>query len=124
MSEDLLELLPQIVTTGLVGSLVHTDGQAMAVADCPAPVGALVEIERQTGPPLRGEVVGFRNDHTIVYPLGQVTGVRRGSTVRLVNTTRYLRVGDPLLGRVIGADGQVLDRGPRPGCLADRKSVV
>ncbi|MFW6169514.1 MAG: FliI/YscN family ATPase [Planctomycetota bacterium] len=118
MSEDLLELLPRIITTDLVGSLVHTDGQAMAVAGCPAPVGALVEIERQAGPPLRGEVVGFRNEHAIVHPLGQVTGVRRGSQVRLVNTARYVRVGEALLGRVIGAEGNVLDRGPRPGCLA------
>ncbi|MFO7907892.1 MAG: FliI/YscN family ATPase [Pirellulaceae bacterium] len=118
MSEDLLELLPRIMTTQLVGSLVHTDGQAMAVADCPAPIGALVEIERLAGPPLRGEVVGFRDDHTIIYPLGQVTGVRRGSTVRVVKTTRYLRVGEALLGRVIGAEGNVLDQGPPPGCLA------
>lgn len=89
----------------------------MAVADFPAPVGALVEIHRQTGPPLRAEVVGFRDDHTVVYPLGDVAGVRRGSKVRLVNTTRYLRVGEALLGRVIGAEGNVVDGGPQPGVL-------
>ncbi len=118
MTNDLLTLLPQIMTTQLVGSVVHTDGLATAVAGFPAPVGALVEIDRQTGPVLRGEVIGFRDDTTIIYPFGTVTGVRRGNKVRLVNTARHIRVGEALLGRVIDAQGHPLDSGPNPGVLA------
>ena len=72
----------------MVGSVVHTDGLATSVAGFPAPVGALVEIERQAGGTLRGEVIGFRDDTTIVYPFGHVAGVRRGNRVRLVSTAR------------------------------------
>ncbi len=118
MTQDLLNLLPQIMTTQLVGSVVHTDGLATAVAGFPAPVGALVEIQRQTGPPLRGEVIGFQGDTTVVYPFGNVTGVRRGTAVRLINTARSVRVGEALLGRVIDAHGNPLDRGPAPGATA------
>jgi len=118
MVEDLLELLPRIMTTRLVGSVLRTDGLAIAVGAFPAPVGGLVEIERQTGPVLRGEVIGFRDDQTIVYPFGTVNGVRRGNKVRLINTARYLRVGDDLLGRVVNANCTALDRNPQPGLLS------
>ncbi len=115
MTDALVHLLPQIMPTGMVGSVVHTDGLATSVAGFPAPVGALVEIERQTGGPLRGEVIGFRDDTTVVYPLGNLSGVRRGNRVRLVRTARYIRVGDSLLGRIIDAQGRPLDQRPEPG---------
>lgn len=118
MTHALLPLIPQIMTTRLQGSVADSDGQAITVAGLPAPVGALVEISRQTGPALRGEVIGFREDKTVVYPLGSVAGVRRGNQVRVVSTARYLRVGDALLGRVIDAQGHPLDRGPQPGLPA------
>jgi FliI/YscN family ATPase len=115
MTNALINLLPQIMPTEMVGSVVHTDGLATSVAGFPAPVGALVEIERQTGQPLRGEVIGFRDDATVVYPLGNLSGVRRGNRVRLVSTARFIRVGDALLGRVIDAQGKPLDHLPEPG---------
>ena len=98
MIQDLLKLLPQIMTTRIEGSVLNTDGLATSVGGFPAPVGALVEIDRQTGPPLRGEVIGFQGDSTVVYPFGNVSGVRRGNRVRLINTARFVRVGESLLG--------------------------
>ncbi len=118
MTQDLLDLLPQIMSTALVGSVVHTDGLATSVASFPAPVGAMVEIERQTGGPLRGEGIGCRDDKTIVYPFGSVAGVRRGNRVRMISTARSIRVGEGLLGRVIDAHGQPLDGGPPSGSMA------
>jgi flagellum-specific ATP synthase len=115
MSDALINLLPQIMPTEMVGSVVHTDGLATSVAGFPAPVGALVEIQRQTGSPLRGEVIGFRDDTTVVYPLGNMSGVRRGNRVRLISTARFIRVGDALLGRIIDAQGKTLDHLPAPG---------
>ena len=58
--------------TGLTGSIVRTEGLTAAVAGFPAPVGALVEIERQAGRPVEAEVIGFRNATTLVYPLGEL----------------------------------------------------
>jgi flagellum-specific ATP synthase len=115
MTDALINLLPQIMPTEMVGSVVHTDGLATSVAGFPAPVGALVEIQRQTGRPLRGEVIGFRDDTTVVYPLGNLSGVRRGNRVRLISTARFIRVGDALLGRVIDSQGKPLDHLPEPG---------
>ena len=93
-----------------------------AVAGFPAPVGSLVEIQRQTGQAIEGEVIGFRGDQTVVYPLSSIAGVRRGSRVRLVRTARTLRVGRELLGRVINGHGQCIDGRPQPA-LADRTQI-
>ena len=71
--------------------MVRTIGLTAAVADFPAPVGALVDIERLVGDPLEAEVIGFRDELTLLYPLHGMVGVRHGNRVRLVRTSRLLR---------------------------------
>jgi flagellum-specific ATP synthase len=106
----------------MVGSIVRTEGLAAAAAGLPAPVGAVVEIERLAGSPVEAEVIGFRGQETIVYPLGEMTGVRRGNRVRLARTRRMLRVGPELLGRVIDAGGRAIDHLPQP-VLSERVAL-
>jgi flagellum-specific ATP synthase len=111
------ELPPQIdnaMLAALTGSVVQLTGLTAAVADFPAPVGALVNIERQSGDGIEAEVVGFRDNQTLVMPLGNLDGIRRGSPVKLVRTSRTLRVGDGLLGRVVDARGRCIDGRPQP----------
>jgi len=100
----------------LVGSVVETTGLLATVADLPAPVGAVVRIgsARRGEPGVEGEVVGFRGRLTMVSPLGALSGVRRGQPVRLERSSRRLAVGDALLGRVVNAQGEPIDGGPRP----------
>jgi flagellum-specific ATP synthase len=120
--ENLSDSLQRMLPVALVGSVVRTTGMSAAVADFPAPVGAAVEIDRQAGPPVRAEVIGFRDDLTLVYLQSDSGGLRRGNRVRLVRTARWMRVGDGLLGRVINAEGQTIDGGPRP-LLDDRAPI-
>ncbi len=115
----LTDQLDAVMPTALTGSVVRTVGITASVAGFPAPVGALAEIERQAGPPLLAEVIGFQDDLTLLYPMSRPTGVRRGNRVRLVRTTRWLRVGRELLGRVVNAQGQAVDGKPQPA-LSDR----
>ena len=114
MQASIADNLHETMTASLSGSVVETIGMSVAVADFPAPVGAVVRIERDTGPSADGEVVGFRDGRTLVYLLAATTGVRRGSRVRLVRTSRWLRVGHELLGRVIDASGRCIDGRPQP----------
>jgi flagellum-specific ATP synthase len=114
MSTTYASQLADIMPTRLEGSVVHTVGMAVAVAGFPAPVGALAEIERQAGPPLDAEVVGFKDHLTLLYPLDDLAGVRHGNRVRLRRTARWVRVGDELLGRVMNARGQAFDGGAQP----------
>lgn len=116
---ELAEQLADVMPTALEGSVVQTVGLTAAVADFPAPVGALVEIDRQGGAPLEAEVIGFRDGVTLVYPLSDMQGVRHGNRVRLIRTKNWLRVGTSLLGRVIDARGRCIDALPQPA-LTDR----
>jgi flagellum-specific ATP synthase len=111
--------LAAVMPTALTGRVVRIEGLTTAVAGFPAPVGAVVEIARHSGEPIEAEVIGFRDDLTLVYPLGDMSGVRRGNTVRLRRTLRRIAVGPELLGRVVDATGRTLDSGP-PLALAER----
>jgi flagellum-specific ATP synthase len=111
---DIVEQLEAVMPTALSGSVAQTVGMTASVAGFPAPVGAIVEIQRQNGTPLRAQVIGFRDDLTLIYPFSSLDGVRRGNRVRLVRTTRWLRVGDELLGRVVDSEGNAVDQKPQP----------
>jgi flagellum-specific ATP synthase len=116
---QLASQLPAIMPTAVTGSVARTVGMTVSAADFPAPVGALAEILPQAGEPVPAEVIGFRDEMTLLYPLKELTGVRFGNRVRLARTVRWLRVGNELLGRVLDAHGTAVDGKPQPA-LADR----
>jgi flagellum-specific ATP synthase len=116
---DVARQLEDVMPAALNGSVAQTIGMTIAAAGFPAPVGAVAEIHREAGPPLLAEVIGFRNELTILYPLSDLTGIRHGNRVRLARTTRWLRVGDALLGRVLNSVGRPVDGRAQP-ILPDR----
>jgi flagellum-specific ATP synthase len=106
--------LDAAILAGLTGNVVETSGLTASIAGMPAPVGAIVGIGRAAGGDVEAEVIGFRGEHTLVIPLANLEGVRRGSPVRLISTARTLRIGPGLLGRVVDARGRVIDGRPAP----------
>jgi hypothetical protein len=66
MHADIIDDLSSTMTASLTGSVVETVGMTAAVADFPAPVGAVVRIDRESGPAVEGDVVGFRDGSTLV----------------------------------------------------------
>jgi flagellum-specific ATP synthase len=119
LAETIRGRLREILPAELRGRIVRTSGLTAAVADFPAPVGALVSIERHAGPPLAGEVIGFVDDLTLVFLLDGAAGLRRGDRVSLTSTRRWVRAGRDLLGRVINSRGVCVDGRPQPA-LHDR----
>jgi len=116
---ELADQLDDILPAALEGRIVRTIGMTAAAAGFPAPVGALVEIQRHAGAPLEAEVIGFRDDLTLLFPFDELGGIRQGDRVRLKRTKNRLRVGEQLLGRVIDARGVAIDGRPQP-MLSDR----
>ena len=114
-SEQIERILPVDVT----GRITHIVGLTVAVGGFPAPLGALCRIEGEHGESVEAEVVGFRSEDTLLLPYGDLTGVRRGQRVRLVQSVPGVRVGDRLLGRVINGRGRFLDSLP-PAILPHR----
>jgi flagellum-specific ATP synthase len=70
---DFSEQLEIVMPTALWGSVARTVGMTVSVAGFPAPVGALAEIQRQARPPLAAEVIGFRDDLTLLYPFSDLS---------------------------------------------------
>jgi flagellum-specific ATP synthase len=114
---DIRHQLKDVMTTSLAGTVVETAGMTATVADFPAPVGAQVSIEREMGTPATGEVIGFRDQHTVLYLFTGAAGVRLGDRVQIERTTRTLRCGGGMLGRVLDAHGRAIDGRPQPVML-------
>jgi flagellum-specific ATP synthase len=122
MTAAMIEQLDRVMTTAVTGSVAQTVGMTISAAGFPAPVGAIAEIHRDATAPLLAEVIGFRNEFTLLYPLSDLAGIRHGNRVRLRQTARWLRVGEGLLGRVIDASGRAVDGKPQP-ILSERVSL-
>jgi flagellum-specific ATP synthase len=79
-------------------------------------LGALCEIEGNTGNKISAEVVGFNDQTLFLMPFTEPIGIGPGAAVRVIANSSEARLGDALLGRVIDAFGQPLDGGPVPDC--------
>lgn len=81
---------------------------------CPdTSVGAICEIRPRDGVPIPAEVVGFRDNKTLLMPLGDLRGVGLDSLIAVRRDKATLKVGPGLLGRVIdGLGNPIDDKGP------------
>src|SRR5690242_17119171 len=104
LAEQIRRILP-VALTGSVGKIV---GLTVTVTGFPAPLGAVCAIQRENGAAIRGEVIGFRDEETLVLPYGDLPGIR---------------VGDRLLGRVLDGRGRFVDNLPAPA-LPHRVGLV
>jgi len=116
----------QTISGKIEGTLASTSGLTAAATDLPVPVGALVDIDNQLGDTVAAEVIGFQDQLTLLFPLREMTGIQRGNRVRLRRSRPWLRVGPSLLGRVIDAQGRVIDGRDQPpliDCVPQQRSA-
>jgi FliI/YscN family ATPase len=106
---NLKDRLRRLMPFGLTGRVTRIVGLTAAVSDFPAPLGATCAIEREGGAVVEAEVIGFRDDETLLLPYGDLAGVRRGHRATLGQSVSAARVGEQLLGRVIDGRGRFLD---------------
>lgn len=107
--QALAEQVRRILPTGLSGRVSRVVGQTVSVAGFPAPLGAECAIARDNGPRVWAEVVGFREDQTLLAPYTDLSGTRRGQRVTLERSSPGVRVGEGLLGRVLDGRGRFID---------------
>ena len=82
-------------------------------------VGGSCEIHCRDGQELRAEVVGFRQEHAIVAPCGDIRGISAGDRILYRGKTASVRVGAGLIGHVIDSEGTPLDGTPCLGHTVD-----
>jgi len=95
--------------TAVHGSVVDI---AFAAGMLPA-INGSVAIEWDLGPPLIAEVQQHLGTATArVVALGGTAGLRRGTAARALGEPIRAPVGDAVLGRLLNATGEPVDRGP------------
>ncbi|HAV62131.1 MAG TPA: flagellum-specific ATP synthase FliI [Verrucomicrobiales bacterium] len=87
----------------LIGLVIESEGPLAAMGEV-----CRIESARHDGTTL-AEVVGFRNHHLLLMPLGEVHGIHPGSEVIATGSSLRVPVGDALKGRIIDGLGQPLD---------------
>jgi flagellum-specific ATP synthase len=125
------------------GTLVRVTGLVLEAAGVRAPVGAVCQVASPGAEPVLAEVVGFHGDRAYLMPTGELHGLASGARVtpaplphrpprlgadnhpwrRSEDRGLHLPMGEGLLGRVVDAHGQPLDRrGPLE--LVQREPMV
>src|ERR1700694_256164 len=93
----------------VVGQLVESEGPFCTV-------GEACEIIDSRGRHWPGEIVGFRGHIVLSMSLRRPTGIRYGDEVVVWGRRPSLRLGEPLLGRVLDGAGIPIDGRPAPVC--------
>lgn len=112
--ESLADSIKSLKTFRVQGKVTQIVGLVVE-GFCPeASVGSLCEITPLNGGnPVPAEVVGFKDSHALIMPLGEMRGLGPGSLIRLKRASATVKLGDALLGRVIDAMENPIDDGPR-----------
>lgn len=112
------------------GTLTRLTGLVLEASGLRVPVGSQCVVTAPAKPPVLAEVVGFNGDRAFLMPAGDVHGLSSGAAVAVAApfvpipqldeavATRHewgggtlrLPLGDGLLGRVVDAQGNVLDK--------------
>src|SRR6185295_5486832 len=91
----------------VIGLVIESEGPMVSVGDV-----CRIESPRHDASTL-AEVVGFRNFHVLLMPLGEIHGIHPGSEVISLGRPLQAPVGEALKGRVIDGLAQPLyGRGP------------
>ena len=92
----------------VVGLVIESSGPSASVGEA-----CWITSTDGTTEPVLAEVVGFRQHHVLLMPLGEMRGLGPGSEVVKTGEPFKIPVGEGLLGRVIDAMGKPLDgKGP------------
>ncbi|MCC8107797.1 MAG: FliI/YscN family ATPase [Planctomycetes bacterium] len=106
--------LANILPAKVSGRVRRVTGLVVETTPLPLPVGSLCYIySRLSRSAVESEVVGFRENATLMMPLGEMRGIGPGDRVESSTTEQVVSVGDHLLGRVLDGMGRPMDgKGP------------
>ncbi len=108
---------------GRTGKIENIVGMSIEASGGRAAIGDICRIySNESGGQIPAEVVGFKNDHILLMPYANMSGISAGNFVRNTGKRLTLPVGPFLRGRVINALGQPIDGG-EPFQRADTFSV-
>ena len=118
---DLIERVQKAFLAEIEGQVHRVLGLTAESRGLFAPVGGRCEIYCRDGTRLPAEVIGFRQEHAVVAPYGDIRGMSAGDRIVYRGASASVPVGPELIGRVIDSGGELLDAGPP---LSDRTETA
>lgn len=104
-----LDKIPQVTTYKYIGKVTRVIGLTIEGKGLKAFIGEICRIKVQDEY-IQTEVVGFKDQHTLLMPLGELKGIAPGCQIYATGQTHMVSVGDGLLGQVIDGLGKPLDQ--------------
>lgn len=101
--------------SSVIGTIVECTGLR-------ASVGERYGIHTTTGTVVSAEVVGLKDDTTLLMPYGRLEGMQSGSRVERIGQSLTIPAGMAMLGRVVDENGQPIDQKGPIHC-SDRQMV-
>ena len=123
MFREMIPLVRSAETMSRTGKIENIVGMSIEASGGRAAIGDICRIySGESGGQVPAEVVGFKNDHILLMPYANMSGISAGNFVRNTGKRLTLPVGPFLRGRVINALGQPID-GLEPFGRGDTFSV-
>lgn len=91
------------------GKVISAVGLLIEAKGLDASLGALYIIHVDSKTKVQAEVVGIKEDQTLLMPLDRIEGIKPGALVEPIKQPLTVQVGDSLLGRVVDANGSPID---------------
>lgn len=103
------EAISSLKTVRFSGRVVQVVGLTIEAMGLDCEIGEICEVRTHTTERLLSEVVGFRDQRTLLMPLGEMQGIQPGSPIYPLRTVFRIPVGRSLLGRVLDGLGRPID---------------
>ena len=98
---------------GVAGQVQAVSGMTIEACDLTLPLGSLCRIHSFGNKTSTAEVIGFRENATLLMPLAETSGVARGDRIEHVSAAPRIWCSEQLLGRVLNGFGEPIDgKGP------------
>lgn len=108
--ENIREKLRQTSILKMIGEVKKVIGLTIEVRGITASIGEICSVRVPGGREVFAEVVGFREDTSLLMPLGELKGISPGCDVIPCGGSLSLNVGTALLGRVLDGLGQPMEK--------------
>jgi FliI/YscN family ATPase len=92
---------------GVTGRITSFAGMTLQAVGLPVPLGSTCEVTIGSQQRVTAEVIGFKDQSTLLMPINTHEGLRKGQSIRLVSTSQRIAVGHSLLGKVIDGMGRI-----------------
>ncbi len=110
MFQDAISRIAKAETVSHTGKIENIVGMSIEASGSRAAIGDICRIySGESGGQVPAEVVGFKNDHILLMPYANMSGISAGNFVRNTGKRLTLKVGNFLRGRIINALGQPID---------------